>query len=117
MVTEKVALSRGSSQQGKALRAEVAYAETMSGGEELRGCSRSYLKLSEGVVVLFTIVVPDRLVVASHVREKFSLVSDFELCLGTCGKGLGQLDCSTTALLVEGDWASNIDGGCEGLGI
>ena len=29
MVTEKVALSRGSSQQGKALRAEVAYVETM----------------------------------------------------------------------------------------
>ena len=31
MVTVKVALSRGSSQQGKALRAEVAYVETMRG--------------------------------------------------------------------------------------
>ena len=62
-------------------------------------------------------MVPDRLVVASHIREKLSLVGDFELGLGTRGEGLGQLDRSTTTFLVEGDRGINIDWGSEGLGI
>ena len=48
-------------------------------------------------------MVPNRLVVSGHVQEKFALVDNFEAGLGTCWKGLGQLNGSAATLLVEGD--------------
>jgi len=62
-------------------------------------------------------VIPNRLVVSGHIREKLALVSDGELGLGTCGKALGQLDCGATTLLVEDDRGIDIDGRSEGLGV
>lgn len=62
-------------------------------------------------------MIPNRLVVSSHIREKLALVSNAKSGFGTCGEGLGQLDRSTTTLLVEDNWGIDIDGRGEGFGV
>jgi hypothetical protein len=66
MVTVKVDFSRGSSQQGKALLAYVAWVKAVR-SEGRRRRYLGYLKLGQRVIVLFTIVVPNGLVVPRHV--------------------------------------------------
>ena len=66
-------------------------------------------------MLLFTVVIPNRLVIASHVRQKVALIGDFKFGLGTRGKGSGQFNCGAAAFLVEGHGWIDVEGRCEGL--
>lgn len=105
-VIPKVALRRGSSQQGNARRAAVG-----SKGCQERSVNSSpstHLKLCQSIVLRFSILFICRFIVSHHATSQFTLERDLEGSLRSCREGAIDVICHPLRSLIKSLFAENL---------